>query len=79
MRVSSGMIYDAGVLGVNRHSANLINLQQQISSGRRILTPSDDPVAAARALEVQQSSDVVAQFKHNLDAATSSLGWKKPR
>lgn len=77
MRVSSGMIYDAGVLGVNRHSANLINLQQQISSGRRILTPSDDPVAAARALEVQQSSDVVAQFKHNLDAATSSLGMEE--
>lgn len=77
MRVSSGMIYDAGVLGMNRQSASLLNLQQQISSGRRILTPSDDPVAAARALEVQQSGDVVAQFKQNLGAATSSLGMEE--
>ena len=50
MRVSSGMIHDAGVASINRQTSSLLHLQQQLASGRRILTPSDDPVAAARAL-----------------------------
>ena len=70
MRVSSGMIFDAGVSSINRQTASLLHLQQQVSSGRRILSPSDDPVAAARALEVTQSSEVVAQFIKNQDYAS---------
>lgn len=74
MRVSSGMIFDAGIAGINRQTASLLKVQQQIASGRRILTPSDDPVAAARALEVTQASDIVAQFKENQNYAVSALG-----
>jgi len=74
MRISSGMIFDAGVSGINRQTASLLHVQQQVSAGRRILTPSDDPVAAARALEVTQSSDVVAQTTKNQSSATSALG-----
>ncbi len=77
MRISSGMIFDAGVAGINRQTATLLHVQQQVSSMKRILTPSDDPVAAARALEVTQSSDAVAQFKRNMDSATSSLGLEE--
>jgi flagellar hook-associated protein 3 FlgL len=67
------MIYDAGVSGINRQTATLLHTQQQISADKRILTPSDDPVAAARALEVQQNIDALSQFKRNQDAATSAL------
>ena len=77
MRVSSGMIFDAGVSAINRQTSSLLATQQQVSSGRRILRPSDDPVAAARALETQQASDVVAQFKQNQDYATASLGLQE--
>lgn len=77
MRVSSGMIFDAGVAGMNRQTATLLHLQQQVSSGRRILTPSDDPVAAARALEVRQNIDTLTQFKRNQDAATSALALEE--
>lgn len=74
MRVSSGMIFDAGIASINRQTGSLLKVQQQIASGRRILTPSDDPVAAARALEVTQASDIVAQFKENQNYAVSALG-----
>lgn len=77
MRVSSGMIFDAGVASINRQTASLLHLQQQVASGRRILTPSDDPVAAARALEVTQASDVAAQFKQNQNYANSALGLEE--
>lgn len=77
MRISTGMIFDAGVSTINRQTASLLHLQQQVASGRRILSPSDDPVAAARALEVTQSRDIVAQFKDNHNNASSALGLEE--
>ncbi|MDZ4251617.1 MAG: flagellar hook-associated protein FlgL [Sulfuritalea sp.] len=77
MRVSSSMIFDAGIASINRQTGSLLKVQQQVASGRRILTPSDDPVAAARALEVTQASDIVAQFKQNHDYALFSLGMEE--
>jgi len=74
MRVSTSMIFDAGVSSMNRQSADLLHLQQQIASGRRILRPSDDPVAAARALEVTQSRDILTQYTTNQNNAMSALG-----
>lgn len=77
MRVSSGMIFDAGISSINRQTASLLHLQQQVATNRRILTPSDDPVSAARALEVTQAGDIAAQFKRNQSAATSTLGLEE--
>lgn len=74
MRVSTSMIFDAGVSSLNKQSAELLHIQQQIASGRRILRPSDDPVAAARALEVTQSRDILTQYTANQDSAMSALG-----
>ncbi len=77
MRVSTGMIFDAGISSINRQTASLLHVQQQVASGRRILTPSDDPVAAAQALMVTQSSDAIVQFKRNQGNATSVLGLQE--
>jgi flagellar hook-associated protein 3 FlgL len=68
------MIFDAGVSTINKQTASLLHLQQQVASGRRILTPSDDPVAAARALEVTQSKDILGQYSINQRNAVSALG-----
>lgn len=77
MRVSSSMIFDAGASGISRQTSALLKVQQQLSSGRRILTPGDDPVAAARAMEVSQSNDVVSQFARNQEAAKGELGLEE--
>lgn len=77
IRVSTGMIFDAGVTAINTQTASLLHLQQQVATGRRILTPADDPVAAARALEVTQAQNVTAQHSTNHDNATSALGLEE--
>ena len=77
MRISTSMIYDAGVGSINRQTAQMLHLQQQVASGRRILTASDDPVAAARALEVQQAKDVTDQYGTNQSNAKSALGLEE--
>lgn len=73
MRIATSQIFDANVSALNQQSTRLFQIQQQIAAGRRILRPSDDPVAAARALEVTQSKDVNAQFAINQRNATATL------
>jgi flagellar hook-associated protein 3 FlgL len=79
MRVSSGMIYSAGLASIQKQTASLLHTQQQVASGRRILTPADDPVAAARALEVEQAQNTNALYQNNQKAAGESLGLEEGR
>lgn len=73
MRVSTNMIYDRGVATIQRQTADLLKTQQQVSSGRRILTPADDPIGAARALEITQSKAINTQFTTNQGYAEDNL------
>lgn len=74
MRVSTGMIFSRGVESMQKQTASMLHTQQQAASGRRILTPADDPVAAARALEVEQSKRTNALFQSNQKTAGEALG-----
>ena len=58
MRISTPLIYTLGAEAIERQQVDLFETQQQIASGRRILTPSDDPVAAAQALNVTHAKDM---------------------
>jgi flagellar hook-associated protein 3 FlgL len=73
MRISTSQIYDAGTIGIQRGQSSLYKLQNQLSSGRKILTPQDDPVAAAQALVVTQSMAVNQQYIDNQGQAKSQL------
>jgi flagellar hook-associated protein 3 FlgL len=77
MRISTSAIYDAGVRAMQQQTEKLMQVQQQIASGRRILTPADDPVAAARVLEVSQSQAVNQQYGANAAAASDSLALEE--
>lgn len=73
MRISTNTIYDTSVSAINRQQAQLLHTQQQLSANRRILTPSDDPVAASRALEVTQADSINTQYGVNAKAASGRL------
>ncbi len=73
MRISSNTMYDSNVTAMTQQQARLLQTQQQITSGRRILTAADDPVAAARALDITQSDSMNTQYGVNRDAARHSL------
>ena len=65
MRISTSSIYNANVSVLNLQQAQLQHTQLQVATGRRMLTPSDDPAASARALEVIQSDSTNTQFATN--------------
>lgn len=74
MRVSTAQIYDVGNRGMSRNQVDLLKLQNQMSTGRKMLTPSDDPIASAQSLVLTQSKEVSAQYLRNQGAAESRLG-----
>lgn len=73
MRISTQTIFETGGSRMSELQVNLNKTQQQIAAGRRILTPSDDPIGAARALAVSQSDAVNDQFAINRKNATNTL------
>ena len=77
MRISTSTIYDSGILSMQQQTEKLLKIQQQISSGRRILTPADDPVAAARVLDVSQSQSINTQYSTNTATASDSLALEE--
>lgn len=74
MRISTKILFESGGARIGDLQSGLYRTQQQIASGRRILTPSDDPVAAARALEVTQAQSLNTQYGVNRQYAKSALG-----
>jgi len=74
MRVSTSQIFDSGFKGISRNQYDLFKLQNQLSTGRKVLTPEDDPIASAQALVLTQSKEVSAQFLRNQEDAKGKLG-----
>jgi len=73
MRISTHTLFETGAARLGELQSGLVKTQQQVSSGRRILSPSDDPVAAARALEVTQSQSLNTQHGLNRQHAKGVL------
>lgn len=77
MRISSSTLFEAGVSTLNDQLAKLVKTQQQIATGRRILTPEDDPSGAALALEEEKSLGVANQHVSNIARARSKLSLEE--
>jgi len=86
-RLGSANTYDSAVRNISTRQSALSNLQENLTSGKRVVRPSDDPTAAAnaeraitrisriatdqRALESQR--DAIAQAESTLGTATDVL------
>ncbi|BBL34888.1 flagellar hook-associated protein 3 [Nitrosomonas stercoris] len=73
MRVSTNTLYDQGTRAMLQQQSSLFKLQQQLASGKRIMTPSDDPIGAARAHELSQSLSLNTQYADNRHRAMDNL------
>lgn len=73
MRVSTSMMFNTGLRGITSLQSELFKTQNQLSTGRRIVTPADDPIGASEALEVSQSKGVNKQFLNNQADASTQL------
>ena len=74
MRLSTALIYQNGLNGILKQESTLSRLQEQLASGRRVLTPADDPLAASLAVNVSQTSSMNATYASNRNTAKQTLG-----
>jgi flagellar hook-associated protein 3 FlgL len=63
--------------GILQRNADLAKTQNQIAAGKRILTPSDDPTGAVRALDLDRALAESQQFKRNSDMVTNRLSFEE--
>lgn len=73
MRISTSTMFETGTNQLGTLQVQLARTQQQLATNRRMLTPADDPIASARALEVSQAQSVNTQFATNRQNARSTL------
>jgi len=76
-RISSYMISQRGINAILQRQSDASTTQLHISSGKRILTPSDDPAGAARVISYTREIETLEQYLSNADRATTRLGLEE--
>lgn len=74
MRIATSMIYRRGIKWMSDHQKGLAKAQEQISSGRKILKPSDDPTNSARLMELNKQVKLNQQYSRNIILANGRQG-----
>lgn len=78
MRISTIQAFNNSVNGISRNYADLNRTFEQISTGKRILTPADDPVGSVRLLRLDQEQGLNEQYKTGMTEAKNSLSQEEP-
>ena len=73
MRISTMQSFNKGLNSILDNQNQVNNTQQQVSTGRRVLTPADDPIAATKILQLQQDAALREQFGKNMTGALGRL------
>lgn len=74
MRISSTLFFQTGLNAINAQQSDLLHLYQQAASGKRMVTPADDPLAAAQAVNIRQSQSLNERYADNREVLKKNLG-----
>ena len=67
MRISSQQIFDTGINAVQRHTAEVVEAQRQISSGHKFNRASDSALAAGLGVQITFDNAQFEMFRVNQD------------
>lgn len=73
IRPTQNTNYELVRTGLNLNLAKLITAQEQVSSGKKLLRPSDNPVAASTVLALQRQLGDVSRYSQAIDTARPLL------
>ncbi len=71
MRVTNSMVTNQVIYNTQRAMKRYMDLQTSMSSGRRINTPSDDPLGTQRDLDYRTELSKIEQYQNNISLAQS--------
>ncbi|WP_201244195.1 flagellar hook-associated protein FlgL [Halochromatium salexigens] len=73
MRISTVTMFEQSMASMNRQQSEFLRVGQQIATGRRVVTPADDPQDASRAVRVSQAQTATQQNTDSRVSARNAL------
>ena len=73
MRLSTNSLYSFATNRMLELQSAQAKLQNQITTGKKIASPSDDPIATTRSIALRQAQNINTQFTNNRQTAFTQL------
>jgi flagellar hook-associated protein 3 FlgL len=73
MRVSTLQYHKRNVNSINTANTNLLKQHEQLSTGKKILSPSDDPVTSSRIKLLEDRASRAERYNKNAVFADNAL------
>lgn len=73
IRISTAQLYNQSISSINRNQTSSSDLMDKISSGKRVDTAGDDPVASIGIDNLSQQNTLIDQYLKNIDYASNHL------
>lgn len=73
MRISTSLFHSQGINGIQKHQEEVLKTQLQLSTGKRVNAPSDDPVAMNQIHSLNRTMNTIDQYAENGRFAKSQL------
>lgn len=77
MRISTSTIQQGGLASMLRAQAELARTQEQIATGRRVVTAADDPSAAVQIQQIERTLAANEQYAANVAVVTNRLSLEE--
>ncbi|OAB37676.1 flagellar biosynthesis protein FlgL [Paenibacillus macquariensis subsp. defensor] len=75
MRITNNMLSSQLLTNLNRNAQAMSHTQEQLSTGRKLNKPSDDPVGITYSLRYRSELSSNDQYQRNVDSAVSWLDF----
>ncbi len=75
MRITNNMISRIFLLNLEKSATRLLQIQEKLSTGRRLNRPSDDPIGTTKALHLRLLEKQNEQYQRNVEDASSWLNF----
>lgn len=77
MRVSDRQMYLQSIAAIVGQRTEVARFQNQLSTGRKLLSPADDPAASTQVLGLRQAIEATEQYQVNANVANGRLGLEE--
>ncbi|QMA43728.1 flagellar hook-associated protein FlgL [Citrobacter freundii] len=77
MRVTTQQSYVSMTQSFNDLSSDLSHVVTQMATGKSILLPSDDPIAATRITQLNRHQSALDQYQTNIDSASAGMSQQE--
>lgn len=77
MRFSTQMMYQQNMRGITNSQAEWMKYGEQMSTGKRVVNPSDDPIAASQAVVLSRAQAQNSQYTLARTFATQKVSLEE--